>query len=251
MATMTDSPAIVVRPLVEADRAAAGRVYAAAFPDKFAAMLGAAAGTAAALMAELIAPSPNTWVAERDGQLCGVALTHDNLVDTSEPPFWPMLRRHVGLPQAARAWLNWRLLHQVAIDDPYLYIDSLAVDPACQNGGIGSALLEHVLAEAQRRGKTAVSLYAIDRNTRARVLYERYGFVCLHSERLVRGLGWIAGFRTSNYMELRLDQDEGDGAAAVPQIPTDGRLRRRDRPLGDRVSAAVEHLVWRRERVGP
>ncbi len=60
----------------------------------------------------------------------------------------------------------------VATDVPEL---SIGVDPGHRGRGIGTALLERVIAQAASRGHRGISLSVEDRN-RARELYERAGF---------------------------------------------------------------------------
>jgi ribosomal protein S18 acetylase RimI-like enzyme len=61
--------------------------------------------------------------------------------------------------------------------DHVLTIAGLAVDPALQRQGIGSALLEAAAAEARRRGARRLTLRVLGPNEAARRLYERAGFV--------------------------------------------------------------------------
>jgi ribosomal protein S18 acetylase RimI-like enzyme len=57
--------------------------------------------------------------------------------------------------------------------DPHWYLLALGVRPDLQGRGLGSLLLEHTLAEVDRRGEPA---YLEATSRRSRVLYERYGF---------------------------------------------------------------------------
>jgi GNAT superfamily N-acetyltransferase len=51
------------------------------------------------------------------------------------------------------------------------------VAPEVRGQGVGKRLLDAVVAEAARRGASAVALHVTDRNLVARKAYERFGFV--------------------------------------------------------------------------
>ncbi len=57
-----------------------------------------------------------------------------------------------------------------------LHIGNLAVDPAMQSGGVATALLEHSLEDAARRGVALAILEVRMSNRKARGLYEKFGF---------------------------------------------------------------------------
>jgi ribosomal protein S18 acetylase RimI-like enzyme len=59
-------------------------------------------------------------------------------------------------------------------DEPHFYLADLAVDPAVQGRGLGSALIAHVLESCDRDG---VPAYLENSNPRNTPLYERHGFV--------------------------------------------------------------------------
>jgi len=59
---------------------------------------------------------------------------------------------------------------------PLLNIHDLAVLPAYQGKGVGPALLEAVEEHARRRGCCKLTLEVQDDNTRARGVYQRFGF---------------------------------------------------------------------------
>jgi ribosomal protein S18 acetylase RimI-like enzyme len=58
-----------------------------------------------------------------------------------------------------------------------LHLYALAVEPASQNRGIGTALIRAVEHEARRRGLGGVYLGVANDNIAARRLYERLGYV--------------------------------------------------------------------------
>jgi ribosomal-protein-alanine N-acetyltransferase len=57
-----------------------------------------------------------------------------------------------------------------------LHIGNIAVRPDAQGRGIGRALLTALLGEARRRGMVKATLEVRPSNSRARALYEGYGF---------------------------------------------------------------------------
>ena len=57
-----------------------------------------------------------------------------------------------------------------------LHINNLAVLPEVRRGGIGSALLEHVLRHGADSGAQRATLEVRQSNDAARILYERFGF---------------------------------------------------------------------------
>jgi len=70
------------------------------------------------------------------------------------------------------------------LESGQLLMDGIFVASAARGKGIGGRLLAEVVAEAARRGCTEIRLDVIDRNARARVLYERMGFVAVREERM-------------------------------------------------------------------
>lgn len=85
-----------------------------------------------------------------------------------------------------------------------VHINNVALRPRFRAQGIGTALLEHVLAEARRLGARRATLEVRASNERARRLYERLGF-------------YVAGVRRNYYTEpvedaLILWRDEAEVA---------------------------------------
>ncbi|WP_421709670.1 GNAT family N-acetyltransferase [Algihabitans sp.] len=69
-------------------------------------------------------------------------------------------------------------------EDGVLLMDGICVAATARGQGIGSALIEAVVAEAGRRGLGVVRLDVVEGNPRARALYERQGFQAVDSARL-------------------------------------------------------------------
>lgn len=133
-------------------------------------------------------------VAERDGMLAGAlsAFPAGQIPERGSrfvrlslralPPWrWPRMLR-----------VN-RLLTHVAPAPPEdaLYVDTLAVGPAHQRQGIGSALLRDAERRARELGLPRIALDAEVDNAPARALYEGHGFVVSEQR---RGRGGLPGF---------------------------------------------------------
>ncbi len=58
----------------------------------------------------------------------------------------------------------------------HIHLENLAVDPACQQRGIGTRLIAFVEAEARQRGADCIELYTNARMYENLVLYPRLGF---------------------------------------------------------------------------
>lgn len=78
-------------------------------------------------------------------------------------------------PGQAVGVLGFRPQAQLNLGDT-LYVDDLSVLPAARRGGVASALLDAVVAEARRLGCTAVTLDSGYQRRDAHALYLRYGF---------------------------------------------------------------------------
>jgi len=89
-----------------------------------------------------------------------------------------------------------------------VHINNVAMRPRFRAQGIGTALLQHVLAEARRLGARRATLEVRASNERARRLYERLGF-------------YVAGVRRNYYTDPVEDalilwrDDEGSSATGT------------------------------------
>jgi len=201
-----------VRLMTEDDRAAVGLVLARAMSDKWAAMLRSCPEAAAAVLADLSPPSSTVWVADADGQVAGVLLAEERSRRLAGRAHWRVLRRRLGLVAAVRAAAFLAIFHWVKFPETHLYVDTVAVDPAFQSRGMGTMLLDAVVEEARQRGRQALWLYCVERNTRARALYERYGFRFLKRDDLW-WCAWLLGFRNTDLLELKLSAPSVAGGA--------------------------------------
>lgn len=102
---------------------------------------------------------------------------------------------------------TWRAtllrLLQSEVDNDRFLIDGLCVARSHRGQGIGSALVEALIAEAHWRGYGAIRLEVIDANIRARALYERLGFAAFRSETL-GPLRHVFGFSRATTMVREL-----------------------------------------------
>ena len=173
-------------------------------------MLPSCPEVAAAILADLSAPSPTTWVAEADGRVAGVLLAEERSRSFWSHGHWRVLRRRLGLMATVRAAAFLTVFHGVKFPETHLYVDSVAVDPAFQDRGMGTMLLDAVAEEGSQRGKHALRLYCVERNTRGRALYDRYGFRFLKRDDLW-WCAWLVGFRKTDLLELELSVPSAAG----------------------------------------
>ncbi|MCP9943810.1 GNAT family N-acetyltransferase [Streptomyces somaliensis] len=95
-----------------------------------------------------------------------------------------------------------------------LVMDGIAVASDVRGRGVGSLLIEEVVAVAAEQGHREVRLDVIDTNPRARALYERRGFTAVRTEHTpyLRGL---LGFGAVTTMRRPVGAD-GPGGARTP-----------------------------------
>ena len=98
---------------------------------------------------------------------------------------------------AWRGALLWALNREV--DNDRFLLDGICVAETARGQGVGSALIDRICAEGLRRGYLAVRLDVVDSNDRARALYQRLGFVPVHTERLGL-LRHVFGFASATTM---------------------------------------------------
>lgn len=177
-------------------REAAARLYWQAFGPKLGRILGPEP-RAIAFLSSVLRADHCFFVTDEEGTLLGLAgfkspagsfaggTSHD-------------LRQAYGRFGGLWRQLVLRLL-QSEVDNDRFLIDGICVAREWRGRGIGSALMEALVAEARWRGYGAVRLDVIDANVRARALYERLGFLPWKSETL----GWLRhvfGFTRSTTM---------------------------------------------------
>lgn len=84
-----------------------------------------------------------------------------------------------------------------------LMMDGVAVDSRFRGQGIGSRLLDSIIAHAMDNGFETVRLDVIDSNPRAKKLYESKGFVAAKHDYFPY-LKWLVGFTGSTTMVLKV-----------------------------------------------
>jgi ribosomal protein S18 acetylase RimI-like enzyme len=175
-----------VRLMAPGEQGRVGEILGAAFAGKYGPALGDDP-TLAAGIAAVLPPGGLCYVGEQAGALQGAGLLRVAGQPTYGPgetmAIWRLLRQRQSLGRAISSVL---LLSLVGSDhDPDRttgYVSSLAVDPAAQGRGLGTALLTHLETVARDMGKTRLALHVVDSNTGARRLYERHGFRVVRAE---------------------------------------------------------------------
>ncbi len=135
------------------------------------------------------------------GELLGVAgikTRHGGLISAD----FRDMARFYGILGAA--WRGPLLdLMERPLREGQILMDGIFVSRSARGQGVGSALIDAVLAEARLRGMCEVRLDVIDINLRARALYERYGFAA--TDRVELGIfSRLFGFHHATTMCLRL-----------------------------------------------
>ena len=82
-----------------------------------------------------------------------------------------------GAPPEPRGYAVVTLRPTVYCDGPLAVLDELYVGPGLRGAGIGTALLEHAIAEVLRRGGGEMHINVDEVDVDARRFYERHGFV--------------------------------------------------------------------------
>jgi ribosomal protein S18 acetylase RimI-like enzyme len=85
------------------------------------------------------------------------------------------------------------------VDNSRFLLDGLCVSDGARGQGVGTLLLEAIVAEGRARGYNAVRLDVVDTNARAKALYERRGFVLDRTEQ-IGPLRLIFGFNAAHTM---------------------------------------------------
>ncbi|MHB0858126.1 MAG: GNAT family N-acetyltransferase [Anaerolineae bacterium] len=188
----------ICRGLGDADRADMAAIYWEAFGRKLKPLLGKRDRVLRVLERDL-RPSA-AFGAYRAGELVGIAgvtVDEERLLDP-----------HTATYVDEYGWLKGRVLAgmmRYVYRMPYegeVYLSALAVKPEARGQGVGTALLNEVLAYAQELGKSTIGLEVIDTNPGARRLYERMGFVVIKRQRMPYARMW--GFTGLDVMIRRM-----------------------------------------------
>lgn len=176
----------IVRGFSSTQLMAAVDVYDAAFGGKVGLAIPEEARRRAVLR-RVLAPE-FALAALRDGELVGLLGFHDVGGSFTGGGGWEDLREELGLLDSARAAIVLSMFERKPTAGQLL-LDGIAVPPEARGQGIGSRLIDGVLAYARERGLESVRLDVIDTNEGARRLYERKGFEATHTERFE----WLRG----------------------------------------------------------
>ena len=66
--------------------------------------------------------------------------------------------------------------------EDHLWVENVAITPACQRQGLGRLLLDHAEAQARRRGLREMGLLTNERYVDNIAMYARYGYRETHRE---------------------------------------------------------------------
>ena len=176
---------MTVRPFPPAETPDAMRLAARAFADdplfRFvypdpARRLAGFAREHTAYMRHYYRPYGLSEAAFLDGSMAGMALW---LPPNAAPPAWrewatfPTLARTVGLRRLGTVIRAYHAFDHALPEQPYWYLGLLAVEPAAQGRGVGSALVRTGLERADRDGVPTF----LETGTQPNVaFYERLGF---------------------------------------------------------------------------
>ncbi len=195
----------LAQPLPESARAPAAALYWQAFSGKLGRALGPE-DRALAFLSRVINPAHAIAAMGPEGALLGVAGFKDAKGAFVGGTFGDLAAIYGIFGAIWRAALLSLL--ERAPEAGVLGMDGICVDGAARGRGVGTLLLQAILAEAGRGGYHTVRLDVIDSNPRARALYERMGFEAVAEERL-GPLAPLFGFRSATRMHHAL---AGQGA---------------------------------------
>lgn len=122
-------------------------------------------------------------LAERDGHVAGIAIAFPGrLYQGLKLGTGVTLARAAGPRHATEVVRRERVLARLLPrpDAGFLYVSIVAVSPEHRREGVAAALMERVLAGAERLGFGVAVDTAMD-NEPARALYERFGFRVVHT----------------------------------------------------------------------
>jgi len=169
----------VIRGFPERQRAAAARLYWEAFGGKLDTVLGPE-NRALVFLTRALRADHCFSALDDDGTLIGIAGFKSPEGSFAGGSRSDMRAAYGRFGTGWRGFVLWLLSHEV--DNHRFLIDGIAVTRAARGQGVGTALLDALCTEAQRRGYGSIRLEVIDSNWRARALYERQGFIATRVE---------------------------------------------------------------------
>ena len=207
----------------EAHRRQAAQLYWEAFSRKLEPALGPAERGIGLLERTLVCE--RALVAVDGGELLGLAgfqLDGSSLVGLRARDLW----REFGLFRGSWRSLLLALLHRKPRAGELL-MDGIVVQRDRRGHGIGTSLLNAVIALARERGLERVRLDVVDTNPAARRLYERIGFVAARTEHTPY-LRRLFGFGASTEMVLIVSGSRKESAEERATSAPENRDGRRD-----------------------
>jgi len=199
------------RPLSHEMRAIKDLIYLA-FDDKFSFIFADDLSTGLRILHARyhVRPQPaaieQMLVADKDGEVVGVI---DLFFRTSTGfglyliPLFVRLWRAFGIFRALHQLIGLWMLEVNPVGKHTVYIAKVGVKPGFQDQHIGQRLLQAAEVVATKRGCTSLSLYVITRNTRARHLYRKLGYVITSTE-YSSAFQYFMGFYGTSIMKKRL-----------------------------------------------
>lgn len=180
----------------------ATNLFLTAFEEKFTPILGDKTKAISLFKASII--PANCLSAVEDGKLLGVlAMQTDTqkFMDIS----YENLKTHYGLVGGIIKAAGLMLL-QHHPKPKTMHIEGIAVEDFARGKGVGTKLLDELMAIAVSENFETMTLEVIDTNPRAQKLYERLGFVVQKRSNiwpLNKMIGW--GFNESIYMKYKVN----------------------------------------------
>ena len=141
-------------------------------------------------------------VAISNGEMVGIAGFQTGQGSLTGGISFRVLKEEIGFWGAIRAALVLALFQRNQVAGQLL-MDGIGVSPKMRGSGIGTKLLQSLIAYAKKEGYRSVRLDVIDTNPAARGLYERIGFVPVKTEQFAY-LKWLLGFGAATQMKYSL-----------------------------------------------
>jgi ribosomal protein S18 acetylase RimI-like enzyme len=178
------------------ERAEVARLYWRAFGEKLGRVMGPDA-RAVSFFETVLNPEFALVARAPDGALLGLAGFKTGEGGLVEGSFAQMAQAYGWFGATWRGLVLSVLEREVKPD--VFQMDGIFVDEGARGMGVGTALLQAVADEAQKRGLGQVHLDVIDINPRARALYERVGFRAVKTEQ-TGPFRWVFGFESATKM---------------------------------------------------
>lgn len=190
----------IARGFDDAERPMVAALYWDAFGGKLGRVLGPR-DRALDFFEAVLSPDHAICARDADGSILGVAGFKTARGALVGGGFRELARVYGGIGALWRQGLLSLLSRDT--DNARFLLDGLFVAPHARGRGVGTMLLDAVAAEAAARGYAELRLDVIDRNPRARALYERVGFRPVGNTS-IGPLRLIFGFRSATTMVRRV-----------------------------------------------